>query len=36
MGIPNPEEQVSLIALLIEGSTDDVGTLTGGTRDLYF
>ena len=29
MGIPKHEEQVGVIALLIEGSTDDVGALTG-------
>ena len=29
MGIPKHEEHVGLIALLIEGNTDDVGALTG-------
>jgi len=29
MGIPKQEENVGLIALLIEGSTDEVGALTG-------
>ena len=29
MGIPRPEESVGIIALIIEGSTDQVGALTG-------
>ncbi|HWR40897.1 MAG TPA: TM1266 family iron-only hydrogenase system putative regulator [Patescibacteria group bacterium] len=29
MGIPRPEEHVGVIALIIEGSTDQVGALTG-------
>ncbi len=29
MGIPRPDEQVGVIALIIEGDTDEVGALTG-------
>ncbi len=29
MGIPKPEENVGVIALIIEGDTDQVGALTG-------
>lgn len=34
MGIPKPEEQVGIIALIIEGSTDHVGALTGKLGNL--
>nr|WP_092071566.1 TM1266 family iron-only hydrogenase system putative regulator [Dendrosporobacter quercicolus]NSL49313.1 CopG family transcriptional regulator [Dendrosporobacter quercicolus DSM 1736]SDM27780.1 putative iron-only hydrogenase system regulator [Dendrosporobacter quercicolus] len=34
MGIPKPEEQVGMIALIIEGSTDQVGALTGKLGNL--
>ncbi len=33
MGIPKPEANVGVIALIIEGTTDEVGALTG--RRLY-
>lgn len=29
MGIPRPEENVGIISLIVEGSTDEVGALTG-------
>lgn len=29
MGIPRPDEHVGVIALIIEGTTDEVGSLTG-------
>jgi putative iron-only hydrogenase system regulator len=29
MGIPRPEDNVGVIALIIEGTTDEVGSLTG-------
>lgn len=29
MGIPRPELHVGAVALLIEGTTDDIGSLTG-------
>lgn len=29
MGIPRPEDHVGVIALIIEGTTDEVGSLTG-------
>ena len=29
MGVPRPEDNVGVIALIIEGTTDDVGSLTG-------
>lgn len=29
MGIPRPDEHAGVIALIIEGTTDDVGALTG-------
>lgn len=29
MGIPRPEANVGVIALIIEGTTDEVGALTG-------
>lgn len=34
MGIPRPEEQAGVIALIIEGSTDQVGALTGKLGNL--
>lgn len=34
MGIPKPEEQVGIIALIIEGSTDQVGAFTGKLGNL--
>ncbi|MDU4961817.1 MAG: iron-only hydrogenase system regulator [Sporomusaceae bacterium] len=29
MGIPRPDEHAGVIALIIEGTTDEVGSLTG-------
>lgn len=29
MGIPKPEENTGVIALIIEGTTDEIGALTG-------
>ncbi|EGO61804.1 TM1266 family iron-only hydrogenase system putative regulator [Acetonema longum] len=29
MGIPRPEESVGIISLIVEGSTDEIGALTG-------
>ncbi len=34
MGIPRPEDQVGIIALIIEGNTDHVGALTGKLGNL--
>lgn len=34
MGIPRPEEKVGVIALIIEGTTDEVGALTGKLGNL--
>lgn len=34
MGIPKPEENVGLIALIIEGTTDEVGAFTGKLGNL--
>ncbi|MEG6584586.1 TM1266 family iron-only hydrogenase system putative regulator [Dendrosporobacter sp. 1207_IL3150] len=34
MGIPRPDEQVGIISLIIEGSTDHVGALTGKLGNL--
>jgi len=34
MGIPKPEEHVGVIALIIEGTTDQVGALTGKLGNL--
>lgn len=34
MGIPKPEDNVGLIALIIEGNTDEVGALTGKLGNL--
>ncbi len=34
IGVPKPEEQVGIIALIIEGSTDQVGALTGKLGNL--
>lgn len=34
MGIPRPEENVGVIALIVEGTTDDVGALTGKLGNL--
>lgn len=34
MGIPRPEECVAVIALIIEGNTDDVGAFTGKLGNL--
>lgn len=34
MGIPRPEEQVGVIALIIEGTTDEIGALTGKLGNL--
>lgn len=34
MGIPKHEEQVGVIALIVEGNTDDVGALTGKLGNL--
>lgn len=34
MGIPRPEEQVGVISLIIEGTTDEVGALTGKLGNL--
>ncbi len=29
MGIPRPEENLAVIALIVEGSTDELGAMTG-------
>ncbi|OLN24305.1 hypothetical protein DVDV_4355 [Desulfovibrio sp. DV] len=29
MGIPRPEYQVGVVSLIIEGTTDEIGSLTG-------
>ena len=29
MGVPRPEYHVGVVALIIEGTTDDIGSLTG-------
>ncbi len=34
MGIPKHEENVGIIALIVEGSTDDIGALTGKLGNL--
>ncbi len=34
MGIPKPEANVGVIALIIEGTTDEVGALTGKLGNL--
>lgn len=34
MGIPKHEEHVGIIALIVEGNTDDVGALTGKLGNL--
>lgn len=34
MGIPRQEEKTSVIALIIEGSTDEVGAMTGKLGNL--
>jgi len=34
MGIPKHEEHVGVIALIVEGNTDDVGALTGKLGNL--
>jgi len=34
MGIPRPEDEVGVIALIIEGTTDEVGALTGKLGNL--
>ncbi|MEN6565734.1 MAG: TM1266 family iron-only hydrogenase system putative regulator [Veillonellales bacterium] len=34
MGIPKPEEGVGVIALIVEGDTDEVGALTGKLGNL--
>ncbi len=34
MGIPRPEANVGVIALIIEGTTDEVGALTGKLGNL--
>ena len=34
MGIPKHEEHVGVIALIVEGTTDDVGALTGKLGNL--
>lgn len=34
MGIPRPDEEVGIIALIIEGTTDEVGALTGKLGNL--
>lgn len=35
MGIPRPEDNVGVIALIVEGTTDEVGSLTGKLGNLY-
>lgn len=34
MGIPKHEEHIGVIALIVEGNTDDVGALTGKLGNL--
>ncbi|MFU2210423.1 TM1266 family iron-only hydrogenase system putative regulator [Solidesulfovibrio sp. C21] len=34
MGIPKPEYQVGVISLIIEGTTDEIGSLTGRLGNL--
>lgn len=34
MGIPKHEEQIGVIALIVEGNTDDIGALTGKLGNL--
>ena len=34
MGIPRPEEHVGVIALIVEGDTDQIGALTGKLGNL--
>jgi putative iron-only hydrogenase system regulator len=34
MGIPKPEENTGVIALIIEGTTDEIGALTGKLGNL--
>ncbi|MCX7780204.1 MAG: iron-only hydrogenase system regulator [Negativicutes bacterium] len=34
MGIPRPEEKVGVIALIVEGDTDEIGALTGKLGNL--
>lgn len=34
MGIPRPEEHVGVIALIVEGNTDEIGALTGKLGNL--
>ena len=34
MGIPKHEEHVGIIALIVEGNTDDIGALTGKLGNL--
>lgn len=34
MGIPRPEGNIGVIALIVEGTTDDVGSLTGKLGNL--
>lgn len=34
MGIPRPEYQVGVVSLIIEGTTDEIGSLTGRLGNL--
>jgi len=34
MGIPRPEDQVGVVSLIIEGTTDEIGSLTGRLGNL--
>lgn len=34
MGIPRPEDLVGVVALIIEGTTDEIGSLTGRLGNL--
>lgn len=34
MGIPHRQREVSVIALIVDGSTDDIGALTGKLGNL--
>jgi len=34
MGIPKPEYQVGVVSLIIEGTTDEIGSLTGKLGNL--
>lgn len=34
MGIPRPDENVGVIALIVEGGTDEIGALTGKLGNL--